>query len=110
MGDDLSLPDKAAVRRRSERDKLAELTAEYEATHGALMRGEIDAARALLRVGQPAPPVDETSRTRATLGYLAEFERQHGAFTEEEKRRAAEMWSRAEDRERSWRVADRPSE
>ncbi|WP_030742245.1 hypothetical protein [Streptomyces sp. NRRL F-5135] len=45
----------AAVQRQIERDNLAELLAEHEATHGPFTRDEIDAARGLLRGDDQAP-------------------------------------------------------
>lgn len=52
-----------------------------------------------------AAAVEEHLRNQATHEYLAEYEQEHGAFTGEEKREAADVWARAEEREGQWREA-----
>ncbi|WP_433247845.1 hypothetical protein ACQPYK_47745 [Streptosporangium sp. CA-135522] len=52
-----------------------------------------------------AAAVEEHLRNRATASYLDEYEREHGAFDEDEKRHAANIWSSAEEREAGWRAA-----
>lgn len=52
-----------------------------------------------------ATAVEEHLRNRATLDYLAEYEKEQGPFTAEEKQEAADIWSRAETRETEWPAA-----
>ncbi|MEV8390690.1 MULTISPECIES: hypothetical protein [unclassified Streptomyces] len=52
-----------------------------------------------------AAAVEEHLRNQATLAYLEEYEREHGAFTPAEKQEAADVWARAERREGEWREA-----
>ncbi|MFE1957074.1 hypothetical protein [Streptomyces sp. NPDC059479] len=52
-----------------------------------------------------AAAVEEHLRNQAAHEYLAEYEQEHGAFTGEEKREAADVWARAEEREGQWREA-----
>jgi hypothetical protein len=52
-----------------------------------------------------AAAVEENLRNQATGAYLAEYEDEHGAFTEDEKRAAAGLWAQAEQRENRWRTA-----
>lgn len=43
-----------------------------------------------------AAAVEQHIRDRRTDDYLAEYQREHGAFTAEERRAAAEVWADAE--------------
>ncbi len=43
-----------------------------------------------------AAAVEEYLRNRATALYLDEYQHEHGAFTEDEKRAAAQVWADAE--------------
>ncbi|MFF5205109.1 hypothetical protein [Streptosporangium sp. NPDC000396] len=52
-----------------------------------------------------AAAVEEHLRNRATASYLDEYEREHGAFSNSEKRTATDIWSSAERREAGWRAA-----
>ncbi|MGK5450405.1 hypothetical protein [Streptomyces radiopugnans] len=52
-----------------------------------------------------ATAVEEHLRNRATAAYLAEYEDEHGSFTETELRAAADVWAQAEQREKRWRAA-----
>lgn len=52
-----------------------------------------------------AVAVEEHARNRVTLAYVTEHEAEHGAFTPEERREAADIWDRAEEREVQWREA-----
>jgi hypothetical protein len=52
-----------------------------------------------------ATAVEEHLRNQATAAYLAEYEDEHGAFTGDEKRAAADVWARAEQRDSQWRAA-----
>lgn len=52
-----------------------------------------------------AAAVEEHLRNQATLAYLAAYEEEHGSFTPQEQRAAAEIWSQAEEREAQWRDA-----
>jgi len=52
-----------------------------------------------------ATAVEEHLRNQATASCLAEYEDEHGAFTEAEKQAAADVWARAEQRENRWREA-----
>jgi hypothetical protein len=52
-----------------------------------------------------AAAVERELRDRATAAYIAEFEREHGAFTEDEKQAADALWAEAERRETQWREA-----
>lgn len=52
-----------------------------------------------------AVAVEEHLRNRATQAYLAEYEQEHGAFSVEEKRAAADIWAQAEGREEKWHEA-----
>jgi hypothetical protein len=46
--------------------------------------------------------VEEHLRNRATLEYLSEYEHEHGPFTAEERKAAADVWADAEQRESRW--------
>ncbi|GGK59691.1 hypothetical protein Ppa06_26650 [Planomonospora parontospora subsp. parontospora] len=52
-----------------------------------------------------AAAVEEHLRNRATASYLDEYEREHGAFSDGERRTALDVWSAAEQREAGWRAA-----
>jgi hypothetical protein len=52
-----------------------------------------------------AAAIEQHLRDRATDEYLAEYQQEHGAFTEEEKRAAADMWAAAELKEAQWRAS-----
>jgi hypothetical protein len=56
--------------------------------------------------------VEQYLRNRLTASYLDEHEREHGAFTPEERRTAADVWADAErlaaesqDEQRPWHAA-----
>ena len=49
--------------------------------------------------------VEEHLRNQVTASYLAEYEDEHGAFTEEEKRAATDVWAQAEQKESRWLAA-----
>lgn len=49
--------------------------------------------------------VQEYLRNRLTAAYLEEYEQEHGRFTEEERRSAAEVWADAERRQARWPAA-----
>ncbi len=49
--------------------------------------------------------VQEYLRNQLTAAYLEEYEQEHGRFTEEERRSAAEVWEDAERRQAKWPVA-----
>ncbi|MCZ2525673.1 hypothetical protein ACFW9F_04150 [Streptomyces sp. NPDC059506] len=51
-----------------------------------------------------AAAVEEHLRNRMTTAYLAEYEEEHGSFSEDEKRSAADVWARAEQKENRWRA------
>ncbi|MFH0242608.1 hypothetical protein ACGRHY_09235 [Streptomyces sp. HK10] len=51
-----------------------------------------------------ATVVGERLRNQATATCLAEYESEHGSFTEAELRAAADMWDRAEQKEKRWRA------
>lgn len=50
--------------------------------------------------------VQEYLRNRLTAAYLEEYEQEHGAFTEDERRAAAEVWTDAEHRQAQWPAAE----
>lgn len=52
-----------------------------------------------------ATAIEEHLRNLATAAYLAEYEDEYGDFAEDEKRAAADVWARAEQRESQWRAA-----
>jgi hypothetical protein len=52
-----------------------------------------------------AAAIEEYLRNQVTADYLAEYEQEHGAFTEDERRTADEAWHRAEAAEDTWRAA-----
>jgi hypothetical protein len=49
--------------------------------------------------------VQEYLRNQLTAAYLEAYEREHGQFTEEERRSAAEVWADAERRQAQWPAA-----
>ncbi|MGO8896673.1 MAG: hypothetical protein ACLP8X_21545 [Streptosporangiaceae bacterium] len=49
--------------------------------------------------------VQEYLRNHLTAAYLEQYEREHGRFTEEERRSAAEVWEGAERRQAQWPAA-----
>lgn len=49
--------------------------------------------------------VQEYLRNRLTAAYLEEYQQEHGQFTEEERRSAAEVWADAERRQAQWPAA-----
>ncbi|MBO3678337.1 hypothetical protein [Streptomyces sp. NEAU-YJ-81] len=52
-----------------------------------------------------AAAIEAHLRNQATRENLAEFEKEHGPFTAEERQAAADVWSAAEGRESRWREA-----
>src|SRR5260370_6267245 len=53
--------------------------------------------------------VQEYLRNRLTAAYLEEYQQEHGRFTEEERRAAAEVWADAERRQARWPAAGQPA-
>ncbi|MFB7784969.1 hypothetical protein [Streptomyces vinaceus] len=52
-----------------------------------------------------AAAIEEHLRNQATARYLAEYQAEHGAFTDEERQRAADVWASAERKVARWREA-----
>ncbi len=49
--------------------------------------------------------IQEYLRNQLTAAYLEEYQQEHGRFTEEERRSAAEVWADAERRQAQWPAA-----